>query len=215
MYRTPVKLVCACGAEFETRCSTRFRCRACIRRAKIEHNRERIKIWREAHPEKQAQYNRAYREKHKVVLLSKEDAYPVKVVPCANGCGAMVETRCRNGNVYCEACRIKSRAEKLAAFIEANGTTPQGKWQKANPEKMRATSKRYYETHKEEIRLKRLARLGLPISPPKTPRVAEVVKPEPKPIIAKAKPKAETQRLPSEADKLAMFRAAMRKYYGE
>lgn len=224
-YREPVTLTCECGAEFVTRSCTRKLCDACIRKHKQEYQRQYAPEWRKNNKDKRADYQRDYRARTSPPL-DKDAAYPERELPCMGGCGRMVLSRSRNGRVFCPECRQKAKADNLARYIAEHGCTPQAAWAKAHPESGREKSKNYYERHKEEIKARREARKTprqklvvvklkreIPPPMPKAAKPASKAKVPQKPKVAATKTQAPT--LPTEAEKLAMLRAALRKYHGD
>lgn len=232
-YREPVTLTCECGAEFVTRCCTRKLCDDCVRKHKLEYQRQYVAEWWKRNKGKKAEYQRDYRAK-RTPHKNKEGAYPAKEFPCIGGCGRMVLTRSRNGHAYCPECREKAKAANLAKFVAEHGCTPQAAWAREHREAGREASRRYYERNKERLKAERDAKKKPPrekmavvklereIQPPmpKAAKTASAPKATPKPkappkakAVAATKPQA--PKLPTEAQKLAMLRAAMRKYYGD
>lgn len=193
----------------------------------------------EAYQAKRREYRRRYYEKHREECIARamariqgEVAIPRLALegglvqrPCDNGCGTLITAKGLKGRVFCEKCREETRR----AHKERYRHSEKGKAQ------VKAANLRFSQNEEakarkaERTRLRRqeyrLAFMGPPKPTGRKPKPKEELVPKPpvvKPVKAKpakapsvAKVQAPAERrLPTEAEKLLMLRAALKRYYG-
>lgn len=154
--------------------------------------------------------------------------------PCDNGCGAMVTAASRKGRTFCQKCREENRRASKARYRHSE----KGKAQQAAANQRFSLDEEAKARKAERAKERREERQQLLQGPPRPPGRKPKAKPQDveKPAVARPKaerPKVEARpkvekaarpkvakvqeapaRLPTEAEKLLMLRAAMKRYYG-
>lgn len=220
-------LTCTCGAQFSTTAANKVRCTNCqsARKKMLDsawYKKNRADVLQKNLERRAAE--KARREK----AGEAREPYPGREVPCLGGCGATVFTRNRNGQVYCPVCQQEMRKKRNARYKASD----KGKAQQAaanlrnsmNEEllaRKRERDRQRYREKREEIlaraREARRAR-GIEPRPPKQPAPPRQDRPKPAVAAAARKPAKVVapvqKRLPTEEEKLAMLRAALKRYHG-
>ncbi|WP_458400055.1 hypothetical protein [Mailhella sp.] len=212
-------LTCTCGAEFSTTAANKVLCTNCqsARKKLLDSTRY------QQHKAELLQQRRERRVKEKARREQAGETrkpYPGREVPCLGGCGAMVFTRNRNGQVCCPACQQELRKKRNARYRASDkgkAAAQVANLRNRQNEELQARKRerdrlRYREKREEILARAAAARRAKGIPPreirPK-PDVAAAAK-TPAKVVAPVQ-----KRLPTEEEKLAMLRAAMKRYYGE
>lgn len=215
--------VCGCGTEIETTSANRKYCPECRKQARRERYRawyqtpqgkEYHKAWQSKNPDKLEEYKAKWKLKQTPPSKkSYDELYPLRTVTCALGCGAMIETRSRSDKVFCPACRQKHKLAEAARYrASEHGQEVIKRYRQSEAgrevaQRSYAKSKerhaRWYEAHKEEVKARRRERY-------QELKAAGLITPR-----ATARYTGEEQHLPTEKEKLAMLRAAMKRFYGD
>lgn len=221
-------LTCACGKVFTSKGPRTVRCEAC----QHERNREKKRAWDREHMAQKGEYRAKKRMEKLTEPVKPKERKPIeaKLLPCMGGCGTMILTRNRNGRILCPACRKVRVSESNARYKSSEKYRA---WQEADnlkksmdPEllaRKRERDRLRYQKNRAEILAKATeARRAEGILPRKfrpkpatkpvkaeKPRGQKAIKPT-----VKAVAQVMEKRLPTEQEKLAMLRAALKRYHG-
>lgn len=227
----PRTLTCACGKEFTTFGPRSVRCEAC----QHARNLEKRRAWDREHAEEKNKYAAERRAIKRLELRAgrpprERKPREAKEVPCMGGCGTMVLTTNSNGRVMCPACRKESKRQSNARYkasdkgkaAQAAANMRASMDEERKQRNREADHRRYLENREERLAKATAARRARGIEPrPKRPPKVKPLEAKPrvvKAITLKAKAvvqEAPARRLPTEEEKLLMFRAAMKRYYGD